>query len=289
MPNAKAVISDDDAILAGLRKAYAKLPSMILLIGASGKGLFAPATGKGQKLADLAVAQGFLAKSSEMDRSGKKPKPVINGRLTEAGIRRVIDADGPKAAMEALRPAIEAISNQPEPLPPNTEIFLSALGKATESCLSSINNAFAHLERAVLTTLSPPSSSTVDSSTVLNALHLALKRVEAPVIHMPASPIEPTLTSPNESMKALEEAIVKFVLNWVKEKTVGCQFDVLWKHLKEHHPEITTGSFQDSLRKLHDSSRIRLGGWSYSYDDIPKPELAFFVSHKVMYYAHNAQ
>jgi len=61
-----------------------------------------------------------------------------------------------------------------------------------------------------------------------------------------------------------------------------------WNYLKEWHPQLTPGAFQDALRKLYDAGRLRLGGWPRMLDDIPQPQLAFFVSSTVMYYAHPA-
>jgi hypothetical protein len=74
-----------------------------------------------------------------------------------------------------------------------------------------------------------------------------------------------------------------------RERTVGCDFSELYDALDRSHPTLTIGVFHDTLRALDDANRIRLSGWSRMLDDMPRPELALFVSHKVMYYAQPAR
>jgi hypothetical protein len=242
-----------------------------------------PGGAKGKELAENAISQGFLTSKEEKVKSGKSTKKVVYGLLTEKGIRRVVDADSPKAALEALLSAMQALSRHPDP--PKPEAFRAELTRATETCVNAIKEAFANLQGEVVKALTPPSAAAVDPRPVLNALQHALERVQAPVRPTVPSATEPSPNPPPFSNPALEEAIVAFVNSWAKEKTVGCQFDVLWNHLKGRHPELTVGAFQDALRKLHEAGRIRLGGWARMLDDIPQPQLAFFVSSKVMYYA----
>jgi hypothetical protein len=279
-------VSPDEAVLAGLRKAFEALPTNkpLPLIGTGG--LYSP---KGKEFAEAAVAQGFLARQEGTVGSGKKAKKVVYGFLTEEGIRRVLDAASPKAALEALLPAVQAIGKQPAS--PNPEAFRAEVSRATEACVSAIKDAFAKLEGDVLKAVVPPPAPAADPGTVLHALRQALERVEAPAIPaVVAAPvtINPAPPPPAVATHALEEAILAFVNRWAKEKTVGCQFDVMWKHLKEEHPALTIGAFQDALRTLYDAGRIRLSGWSRMLDDMPQPQLALFVSSKVMYHAHPA-
>jgi hypothetical protein len=279
-------VSPDEALLAGLRKAVEALPAVKPLAGTGG--VF-PGGAKGKELADRAIAQGLLTAKDERVTSGKRSKNVVFGVLTEKGLRRVVDAASPKAALEALLPAVQALGRQPAP--PAPEPFRAELSRATATCVDAIKQAFAKLEGEVLKALAPPAALSVGPGVVLNALQHALERVEDPVFPVVApEPSGPDpkaiLTSvPNPSV---EEAIVAFVNGWAREKTVGCQFDVLWNHLREPYPELTVGVFHDSLRKLHDAGRIRLGGWARMLDDLPQPQLALFVSSKVMYYAHPA-
>jgi hypothetical protein len=279
-------VSPADAVLAGLRKAVEALPAMKPLTGAGG--VF-PRGPKGEELARLAVEEGFLASKEETIKGGKKPKTVVYGVLTEKGIRRVVDADSPKATLEALLPVVRAIGKQPDA--PNAEAFRGELMKATEMCVAAIKQAFTKLEGEVVKALAPSAAHTVNPGAVLNALQNALERVEAhslPVAASTTSTPSSTSAPPAPSASALDDAISAFVAAWAKEKTVGCQFDVLWNHLKERYPHLTIGEFQDALRKLYDTGRIRLGGWPRMLDDLPQPNLALLVSSKVMYYAQPA-
>jgi hypothetical protein len=251
---------------------------------------------KGTELAATALAEGLLTLKEERVKSGKGWKTLKSGVLTDKGIRRVVEADSPKAALEALLPPLQALGKQPDP--PNPDTFRTELSKAAGECVSAIKEAFGKLEGDVLKALSQ-SRPVVDPAVVLNALRHALERVKAPVLpSLPSAPAGPGPTPPAPvvqmsppsavSPQALEEAMVRAVNAWAKEKTVGCQFDVLWKRLKDQHPDLTIGVFQDALRTLHNAGRLRLSGWPRMLDDMPQPELALFVSSKVMYHAHPA-
>lgn len=276
-----AAVSQETKILAGLRKAFNALPKELKLNGSGSGGVFTGGAA-GIALGKAAIEQGLLTTKEEKG-SGKKAKQVIYGVITEKGIQRIVDADpnNPKSSLESLLPVLQALGVQTAL--PNIDAIRVELVKATETCVSALTTAFTRLETEVLKVVAPPPA--IDTSLVLNALHRALERVKAPVIPASPPPISriPANYSPPEP--AIAEEIVSFVKQWVQEKTVGCQFDVLFKHLKERHTELTVGAFQDALRKLHDSERIRLGGWPRMLDDIPQPELALFVSSKVMYYA----
>jgi hypothetical protein len=280
-------ISPEDAVLAALRKAVAALPAALPLSGTGG--LF-PGGPKGPDLAGLADAQGLITKREEKP---KKGKPKVYGVITEKGIRRVLDADNPKTVLEALLPAVQALGKQPDP--PNPDTFRTELARATETCVNAvaetcaraIKATFDKLEGEIGKALAPAVTRAPDSGPLLNALRGALERVEAPkppAVPSPAPAVVPGTSPHADSTPALEEAVLAFVKAWAREKTVGCQFDDLWKHLEARHPRLTIGSFHDALRRLHDAGRVRLGGWARMLDDMPKPELALFVSSKVMYY-----
>jgi hypothetical protein len=267
-------VSPQDAILAGLKKALESLPNILPLTGTGG--IFAA---KAADLAKAAVEQGFLESKEMTKGTGKKAKTIAFGLITEKGIDQVLNVDNPKKALEALLPAVQAIGKQAGA--PGLESFRSELHKATETCVKAIQAAFGKLESEVLKAVTPSAAPVVDAGMILAALHHAVERVTPSP--RPAAPhSEGIVTSP------VEEAIVAFVTAWAKEKTVGCQFDVLWNHLKEQNPKLTNGVFQDSLRRLHETNRIRLSGWPRTHDEMPHPELALFVSSKVMYHANPA-
>jgi hypothetical protein len=289
--------SPDVAILEGLRKAVQALPARLPLTGPGGA---FPVGVKGKALANSAIDQGYLTSKKEKVKTGSRSKTVEYALITEKGMIHVATADSPKAALEALVPAVQSLGKQPDA--PNPQAFRAELAQATESCMNAIRTSFEKLEGQVLKALTPHfarfegelsqalpvSSPVVDSGSVLRALQHALDRVKSPDLHAaaPAHPTEPPATNPSiVSARGLEEDLVAFVDSWMQEKTVGCQFDVLWNHLKGRHPHLTIGGFQDALRHLYDASRIRLSGWPRMHDDMPQPQLALFISSKVMYYA----
>jgi hypothetical protein len=277
------LVSLDEAILAGLRKAVRALPANLIMYGT--KGVFA-SRGEGPLHAQTAIERGFLIAKKETDKTGKKPKTVEYAIITEKGFQHVADADGPKAVLEALLPAVQVLGKAPNS--PDPAAFRSELERATETCVNVIRESFGKLEGAVLKALSPPTAPAANSGMILQALHRALERVKSPVpIVTPAAP--PPIANPtDQTLAALDSEILTFLGNWSKEKSVGCQFDVLWNHLLTRHPQLSTGTFQDALRGLYEANRIRLTGWPRMHDEIPLPQLAFFVSSKVMYYAHPA-
>jgi hypothetical protein len=298
---AKKSSSPDDAILAGLRLAFAASSNGLLMNGPKGKAIFGA---KDKELAESAVAQGLLTRKEVEVKKGKKQATEVHGIITEKGLRRVLDADSPRAVLETLLPAVQALANQKQTETPNLAAFRDELAKATATCVNTVKDAFAKLEDQILKTLPAslaklesemlkalpaPAGPAVDPKPVFTALQHALEKVQAPVIPTVPAPTETKLPPTVVSTPDLDGEIVAFVNGWAKEKTVGCQFDVLWDHLKQRHPGLTIGAFQDALRKLHEASRIRLGGWARMLDDIPKPQLALFVSSKVMYYAQPSQ
>ncbi len=306
--------SPDDAILGGLRKAMEALPDPLKLTGPGG--VF-PGGAKGQELADAAIVQGLLTKETRRG-SGRSARAVEYALLTEQGIRRVIEATSPKAALESLLPAVQALGKESQSTSPNVDAFRDGLAKAAATCVNAVQDAFAKLqeqmakalaqsmakleeqvkktlpqpfaklESEVLKALPPPPAPAADPRPVLSAIQHALEKLQAQAIPTVRPPVEPKPAPPVVAKPDLDGEIVAFVTAWAKEKTVGCQFDVLWDHLKQRHPELTPGTFQDALRKLHDAGRIRLSGWPRMLDDIPKTQLALFISSKVMYYANPA-
>jgi hypothetical protein len=279
--------TSDKAILDGLRKAVQALPAPLPLSGAGG--VF-PGGVKGKSLATRAIDQGYLTSKKEKVKAGNRSKTVEYALVTEKGVRHVVDADDPKTALEALLPAVQSLGKQPDA--PNPQAFRAELAHATETCVNAIKESFARLEGQVLKALPASSAPAVGAGAILHALQSALQRVAAPVI--PAAAATPPAADPAAKhsvapARGLEEAIVAFVDGWAKEKTVGCQFDVLWNYLQKQHPNLSIGAFQDALRTLHRAGRIGLSGWPRMHDDMPRPELALFISSKVMYYAHPAR
>lgn len=270
---------DAAAILSGLRKA---LVGARRLTGDGEESLFPKGAG-GKKLAQAAIDQGLLL--VRMEKAGGKGKPVEFGELTVTGRKHVLTSDDPKPILEALLPSVKALFRPAIPAE-NPIAFRQEVEKAKADCVKAIEDAITKQQEAVTKALgqleqsltsslaaqTPPPA--VDPGPALAALEAALARVTAPA----------TAPATDRSPSALEDPIVAFLEKWAR----GCQFDVLWNYLKEQHLLITIGAFQDTLRALADAGRIRLSGWPRMIDDIPHPELALYVSSKVMYYAHPA-
>lgn len=274
---AKSAASDPAAILAGLRKALAgPLP----LTGEGEAALFSPRGGKA--LANAAIEQGLLVSSKVKEKIAGKTKTIERGELTQSGRRYVLDADNPKAVLEALLPAVRELA---APQPPVEKEKLTpehqrTLEKSFAALRDTLTRSFDRLEQQLEKVLADaaPASRPTDPAALFEALQTALRRVEAP-------PQVAALPNTVSAKRPLEEDIVSFVNAWVEDKTVGCQFDVLWDHLQARLTDLTIGAFQDALRNLHRAGRIRLSGWPRMLDDLPQPNLALFISSKVMYYA----
>jgi hypothetical protein len=311
---------DPAAILKGLRKAFGGPRP---LNGDGEEPLF-PKGAAGNKLARAAEEQGLLSVIEE----GTGRKKTKKGVLTEKGRNHVLAADDPKPILEALLASVKAITGPQLPvenpvafrqaenaktvcvnaiekakadsartveaaLAKQQEAFTRAFEQAKTDSARTVEAALAKQQEAftkaigqleqtlssALASQAPPQI--VDARLTLAALEAALVRVKAPAT---ASPVETGQSQPS----VLQDAIVAFLENWAKEKGAGCQFDVMWKYLKERHLHLTIGTFQDTLRTLSDAGRIRLSGWPRMIDDMPQPQLALYVSSKVMYYAHPA-
>jgi hypothetical protein len=273
------ITSPEDAVLKGLAKAFHALPDALPLVGTGS--LFGKT---GAEVADRAVAGGYLLRRDEAVGTGKKRKTVTTGVLTEAGIEKVLDRDSPKTQLEALAPLIERLGHQPPA--PDMGLVRVELEKATAACVRAVESAVARMQQAVLEAL-PQHPAAVPLGPVLSAVRSAADRVKAPV--RPAVGPTPLTTVPDHtSGPALDRDIQSFVRASAARTTVGCQFDALMNHLRAAHPRLSVGAFHDALRRLYDARGIRLGGWPKSIQELPDPDLALFVSHKVMYYAHPA-
>jgi hypothetical protein len=160
-----------------------------------------------------------------------------------------------------------------------------------------VKNALNDLEQKVsdairASTHAPPIST--DHTPVLSALQTVLGQLKAEpkVIRVPVmnnQAIAPPSLNPKPDIDAaIADEIVTFVTNWAREKTVGPPFDAIMTHLRVRHRELTVGAFHDALRRLATATqpRLELSVWSKTIHELPEPELALFVKHKVMYYAH---
>lgn len=286
---AKKAKTQDEVIGDALTKAVSALPAALPWCGP--KSLFTAAQ---RTEAEAAVAQGFFRVEKRSERKGKKTIVVEYAVPTDAGIRRVVGQGSPRAALESLAAVVGRYQQDMRPTA-DPQTFRDEIGKATETCVTAIRSAFDEMQAAVLKAVAPPKAPAADVGEVLAAIDAALARVEPQIVHVPtptpavatAPPPPPVTTAKSAaSTTALEDDIVRFVDRRAQETTGGSLFDVLFAEVRAEHPTVSEGEFQDALRRLDRQQRIRLGGWPRSPHDLPVPELAMFVAHKVMYYAH---
>jgi hypothetical protein len=258
-----------------------------------------PKGASGNKLVQAAIAQELMTTRKVAVKVDGRKTTLELGELTEKGRKHVLEAGDPKAVLEALLPAVQALANRPTSQP-NAELVRTELQKASDAWVKAINEGVATLQKSidsgflklgqsVVAALAPSSANAnIDPQTVLAALRAALGRVTAPInppiaVETPGTPPPASPASP--PMDFVEGAVLAVVEEWSREKSSGCPFDVLMARLKVRNPAISVGSFHDALRKMHETRRIRLSGWPKALDEMPDPELALFISSKVMYYA----
>jgi hypothetical protein len=248
---------------------------------------------------------------------------VVGWGLTEAGRKYLAEADDLKPLLESL---VAVVSKLPAPVPPPpppdptafraaiqhaappfgtaiekateeiTRSVATVIGKAFSDLQKTVGTALGNLEQAVVAALPPPVPATtapqVDALMVLATIRSAVERIQAPAIPPPVAPSPaPPPLGPLQALPSsgeLGDEIVRFVGEWSRGRPTGPSFEVVWKHLRAQNPDLSVSTFQDVLRKLDEARRIKLGVWSQSIPDLPEPEIALFVSHKVMYYAHPA-
>jgi hypothetical protein len=287
----------DPALLAGLRKAFASAEPCPLK-GAGERPLF-PGGQKGTQLAEAAQRHEFLTVRKIQVPSGRRSKSVEVGELTDKGRRAVLEADSPNALLEALLPTVQALADR-KPDEPDLTALRSECDKATRACVSAIEKAFGalqksvqaageKLEQAVVKAAAAAASrpaAPVDGAPLLGALRAAIEKSTAALSEAHNGPRNPPSSVPAAPAEELDGAIVAAVDDWVRDHPVGCPFDALWERLRPRRPGLSIGAFHDALRRLADAGRLRLSGWPKMLDDMPAPQLALFVSSKVMYYAH---
>jgi hypothetical protein len=188
----------DPVLLEGLCKAQAG-PKVLL-----GSDALFPSGAKGKQAAQQAIDQGYLTtrKQQVPPPSGKgKSKEVVVGELTDKGRHFILEVASPKVVLEALLPAVQALSRPTAPAGgPNLEALRAEQEKATRACVKAIEDAgtklqkaieaaFAKMEQAVLKAVPAPGAApVVNVGPVLAALQAALTRVGATV---------PTSSSPS--------------------------------------------------------------------------------------------
>jgi len=239
-------------------------------------GLF-PAGAKGKALAAAARERGLIESCPDPNApppkgTGKAPK-LTHVRLTAAGREQLFQHLSPKAALEALHRLLESRRGAP--------------AEADESgpLAARVADLRAAVDRLQADLASAAARRRDEAAEWQRLLGAVEGKVSEAVKQMR------TLTAPGPAPAAgedrgLEGEAVRFVEDWSRDRGHGCRLDELKAHLDRVRPGLAVGAFHDLLRRLHDAGRVRLSGWGQTLDEIPRPDLALFVSHKVMYYVH---
>lgn len=182
----------DPALLAGLRKALASSEPRPLK-GPGDAPLF-PGGAAGGRLATAAVGQGLLT-TEKVALPGKRTKVEV-GTLTDKGRAFIAEADSPKAVLEALLPAVQALARDRDG--PDPALFRAVVEKAAADCIAAVRAAFDEMGRAVVAAVaSARPGPSADAAGVLGVLSAVLGRLgqEAKPAPAPAPAPPPTETA----------------------------------------------------------------------------------------------
>ena len=277
-----------ESLLAALGKAMSGEMPLVSVGGKSAiSGLF-PSGKKGKPLADQAIELGYLTSMKKQIKVGRKNKTIEFGAITEKGYRAYIEHNSPKESLAALVTAVNHLSKPVDV--PSPDDFAATIRSATDICVAAINAAFAELRNEVVQALKPHTKSPADPKVVLEAISQAIQKIEPPPPRpTPAEATAPSTSAPPppsiDHQKAVENDIVAFVNAVSRDRSVGCDFNELFNHLRETHTDLSIGVFHDSLRRLHESNRVRLRDWPGSPENTPRPDLSLFLASTLMYYA----
>jgi hypothetical protein len=272
----RATTIDEAKLLDGMLKAMSGEP--IRAVGTKqAPGLF---TGKpGEKLYEHAVERGLLEECEgpppAAPKKGKKASaPAPHARITEAGRKWVLERTSPRQALEGIG---EALLRQAEAFEAS-----DAGGDVLQTQLADLQLSVDQAKQAVQEAATRQRENSSRVLEMLRSVGEAVGRLTS--ADAPSWEATPP-ASPSRLPAFLEEEAASFVRAWKQEKYVGCPLDELFRHLKSRSPELTIGAFHDMLRRLHETDRLRLSGWSGTLDRLPEPELALFIRHTLMYYA----
>ncbi|WP_439628368.1 hypothetical protein [Gemmata sp.] len=267
------------------------LPALLPLVGAKGRALF---TKGDAAAAEQAVAAGYLVKREVAPPAakGRKKAAVAYGVITESGARKAALGGGGDEIQSTLTDLQGSVVRLGALSTAAAEGVAAAIDSAAETCASALRSAVADLRAEVLAAVATATgSSSADPAPLLAAIRSALDRVvaEPTVIRVPVVADAPPAAPQVVGGDSLPDEVVAFVTAVARERSVGCGFVELYDHLRARHPGLTIGAFHDALRGLDDAGRVRLKDWPRMLDELPRPELALFVTHTVMYHVQPAQ
>jgi hypothetical protein len=263
---APAKVSDDKKLAEALLAGSDGQPRKATGSGAT-PGLFPGGKG-GQALLERALTLELVERCAAPPPTGKKKAaaaPLV--RVTPKGRDWALQQLKPREALEGLHAIFR---NQNELLRPG-----GAELETIQSQLGVLQQSFEQVQQAIARASSRREQELAGLGATVRVVLSILGQLTAEGASVPA-PAHPAVDAEAES----------FVRRWQQERHTDCPLPDLYHHLCKHSPGLSIGAFHDLLRDLHRTGRVRLGGWSGPLDRLPEPELALFISSKVMYDAH---
>jgi hypothetical protein len=239
-----------------------------------------PSGAAGNTLANTLKERGFIEPVADPNQPKGKAVGVHYLRVTQAGRDWVLAQLSPTAALEALAGVLKGMTS---PVP---SIDLSPIEALT-----------AELKRAAESVQAMVQSAITVQAQQAEALQRMLKQTEEAVARalseatLPPTPPPPPVAetaappaTPGVDVQLLKNTISEELTRWYAEKPFGMPLDELYRKLQATMPKLSIGHFHDALREMHKDKQLVLTGWAKTLYEIPAPELALFISDKVMYY-----
>lgn len=270
-------ISIEEELAAALRPVLVSGPLPLQKSGQK-PGIF-PAGAAGKRLGPEALTRGLIQECVFPHPTKKgRAKPVAHYRITAQGQRFVLEHDNPKKVIEELAAAVRQMSGQQDNLQES-----SLLDEFRELLAEHLQQIQGKVQQVVQDVQARASIAERIEQAVQLA-EQAAERARQQVVAVPPPPASEPAT-PAAANKWIEK--VEPYLRGRRERSVAgdCPLGELYRFLHQEHPELTIGHYHDALRQLHEAGRIRLSGWSGPLENLPEPNLAMFIAHKVMYYA----
>lgn len=100
----------------------------------------------------------------------------------------------------------------------------------------------------------------------------------------PATPT-PKPLSENEKTKVARD-LTQCVRDFQPDgRELNIRFDDLWNRIRQDHPDLSIGQFHDAMRHAAEQNLLRPEYWGQNMSEIPNPELIYFHSAHMMFYA----
>lgn len=281
--------SDAPELLIGLRRALAGAQQ---LQGEADTAIF-PRGKKGKALSRQAVERGWLATSVERRQGPKRTVAVELGKLTEAGLRYIEEADSPKAVLEALSPAVQELVRAHHE---QASLLQSELARASEMCVASIREAFAHMERTILSAVASQTRPAVDGATLLAAVSRVVERLASQrdrateselraAEETAATPRPPSSAGRNRAgvlRAALRESYDELCL-YEEFRDGFVEIPRLYHEARTRIPDLTVRQFHAAIEALSRDGTVEL----HKLNEVAKakePELAISTNDRLYYF-----